>query len=69
MDTCPTEVFVIWKPIIMNIRKAILLAIKAIRKDIRRIAVDANFHDKYCADYPHAVQASKDRKKYKAHAV
>ena len=41
----------------------------AIRKEIRRIAVDANFHDKYCADYPHAVQASKDRKKFKAHAV
>ncbi len=53
----------------MNIRKSIQLAIKAIRKEIRRIAVDANFHDKYCADYPHAVQASKDRKKYQAHAV
>ena len=40
-----------------------------VEPEIRRIAVDANFHDKYCADYPHAVQASKDRKKDQAHEV
>ena len=42
--------------------KALRLAVAALRKQAQRLAVDANLHDVYHADYPHAVNASQERK-------
>ncbi len=40
---------------------AIRIAIASIEREIKSIAVDANLHDLYKADYPHAIKASKRR--------
>lgn len=42
-------------------RRALTLAIQALKTRRQRIAVDANFHDMYLADYPAAVNAAKER--------
>lgn len=34
-----------------------------VRTRLKKIAVDANLHDRYGAEYPSAVKASKERKK------
>lgn len=46
----------------MNQKKAIRLAVEVLRKEIQRLAVDANLHDQYGLDSVHAVNASKKRK-------
>ena len=43
-------------------KKAIKLAIECIRKEIQCIAVDANLHEMYGANSPHAKRCSKRRK-------
>lgn len=37
-----------------------------VRKRLKKIAVDANLHDWYGAEYPSAMKASKERKKLRA---
>jgi len=39
------------------------LLMEAIRKQIQRIAFDANLYDRGWADYPHAQKSSEKRKK------
>lgn len=39
------------------------LAIEALRRQIKEIAIDANLFDRGWADYPHAQQCSQKRKK------
>ena len=39
------------------------LALECLRKEMHRVAVDANLHDRYHADYPAAVKASAYRLK------
>jgi hypothetical protein len=45
----------------MKIKDALKIAIEAMRKEIQSIAVDANFHDLYDADYPAAENAAHRR--------
>ena len=47
----------------MTYQQAIKLATEALEKEIERLAVDANLHEKLGADYPHAIRAAKRRKK------
>ena len=42
------------------------LAIEALRKQIQRIAFDANLWDRGIADYPHAEHCSQKRKQLQA---
>lgn len=42
------------------------LAIEAIRKQIQRIAFDANIYDRGLGDYPYAQKCSKKRKELEA---
>jgi ABC-type phosphate transport system auxiliary subunit len=42
--------------------RAIRLAVEAIQAQIHKLAVDANLHDVYGADYPQAINASAKRK-------
>jgi hypothetical protein len=50
----------------MNQGQALDLAIECIRKEIHRVAVDANLHDLANATYPYAVKSSRWRKKLRA---
>lgn len=45
----------------MDHQKAVKLAVKALKEQIQAVAVDANMHDRYRADYPLAVKSSKSR--------
>ncbi len=45
----------------MNEDRAVKLAIECIRKEIQRLAVDANLQEMYHADLPHTIAASKKR--------
>ena len=46
----------------MTREKALKLAIELIRKRAQGLAVEANLHDMYHAEYPSAKRASKERK-------
>ena len=46
----------------MTREKALKLAIEALKKRVQGLAIEANLHDIYHADYPGAVRASKERK-------
>lgn len=45
----------------MDSKKAIRLAVECIRKEIQRLAVDANLQEMYLADLPNTIAASKKR--------
>ena len=45
----------------MDSKKATRLAIECIRKEIQRLAVDANLQEMYQADLPNTIAASKKR--------
>jgi hypothetical protein len=45
----------------MKLTQALKLAMVALDKQCKPLAVDANFHDQYGADYPLAVSCSKQR--------
>ena len=45
----------------MDSKKAIRLAVECIRKEIQRLAVDANLQEMYQADLPNTIAASKKR--------
>lgn len=47
----------------MDKKAALRVAAKAIKREIQRVAVDANLHDHYGATYTHAENASKERAK------
>lgn len=49
----------------MNKNKANKLAIECIKKEIQRLAVAANLQDKFHADLPHTIEASKKREELK----
>lgn len=42
-------------------KKALSMAVKALEQQRQHLAVDANMHDLYKADYPAAVSASQRR--------
>jgi len=42
-------------------KKALRLAVQALEAQRQHLAVDANMHDLYKADYPAAINASKKR--------
>ena len=46
----------------MTREKALKLAIEQLKKRIQGLAIEANLHDVYKANYQGAVRASKDRK-------
>lgn len=43
-------------------KRIIKIAIHCIKREIRRICVDANLHDLYKADFPYAVKCSRKKK-------
>ena len=43
------------------VKKAVRLAIECIRREIQRLAVDANLQEMYQANLPHTIAASKRR--------
>lgn len=45
----------------MNFRMAVRLAVKALKEQAQALSFDANMHDQYKADYPLAIQSSKNR--------
>jgi hypothetical protein len=47
----------------MTNAQAVRLAIKCMKKEIHLLAMPANLHERYGADFPSAINASKDRKK------
>jgi len=48
----------------MNYEKAVKMAVKAMKEQIKTVSFDANMHDQYRADYPLAVKSSKTRADY-----
>jgi hypothetical protein len=46
---------------LIDYRPHILVAIEAMKREIKSLNVDANLHEKYGADYAAAVQASRRR--------
>jgi len=46
----------------LNQRKLINLAIDCVKREIQRLAVDANLYEKYGAKYPHAQRCSERRR-------
>jgi len=46
----------------MDEKKALRLAVEALKEKAQRLAVDANLHDLYRLDAAHAVNASRKRK-------
>ncbi|MFH1635592.1 MAG: hypothetical protein ABIG63_16500 [Chloroflexota bacterium] len=46
----------------MSQRKMINLAIDCVKREMRRLAVDANLYEKYGAKSPHAQRCSERRK-------
>ncbi len=49
----------------MTFQRAVKLAVECIEKELQSLAVDANLADKYEADYPRALMASKKRNELK----
>lgn len=47
----------------MTRKQALKIAEELFVAELQRVAVDANLHDKFGADYPHAVNAAKRRQK------
>lgn len=45
----------------MDLKRALRLAIACIEDSVQRLAVSANLHDQYGADFPSAVNASRQR--------
>lgn len=45
----------------MNRKQALKIAEELFVAELKRVAVDANLHDVYHADYPHAVKMAKRR--------
>jgi hypothetical protein len=50
----------------MTPERALVLALAAVRQQIQALAVDANLAEKYGADYPAAIRASKTRAELRA---
>jgi hypothetical protein len=48
----------------MKPQRALQLAKALLEKEIQRLAFDANMHEKFKADYPHAVNSFKKRQEY-----